>query len=119
MLYINDKAIAQSFKSASNDAGYRTHEYNENLTEKSHTIWQYPEVNNSVHYNFANVMRVPKASYFVMGDNRDGSNDSRFWGFVERDVVLAKARAIAISWDFSLTPFKLDIRWDRIATNLY
>ncbi|HTQ79279.1 MAG TPA: signal peptidase I [Thermoanaerobaculia bacterium] len=41
---------------------------------------------------------VPKASYFCMGDNRDNSNDSRFWGEVPASYV--KGRAFMIYWSF-------------------
>ncbi len=53
---------------------------------------------------------VPADSYFVMGDNRDRSLDSRFWGFVKRDAIKGEAFAMYWSWDFN--PFV--IRWDRI-----
>lgn len=36
------------------------------------------------------VYTVPKGQYFMMGDNRDGSSDSRVWGFVKRDAIIAK-----------------------------
>ena len=41
---------------------------------------------------------VPPNQYFVMGDNRDNSQDSRYWGFLPRDYI--KGRALVIYWSY-------------------
>jgi signal peptidase I len=46
-------------------------------------------------------LTVPHDSYFVMGDNRDMSKDSRYFGFVRRDVILGKAKAVIVSFDIT------------------
>lgn len=58
---------------------------------------------------------VPAAALFVMGDNRDESFDSRFWGFVPLRDVNGKAFIIYWSWDSD----DFNVRWTRIASLLH
>jgi signal peptidase I len=71
---------------------------------------------------------VPEGRYFVMGDNRGNSEDSRYWGFVPRDMVIGRAMFVYWSYDESMPnsdampPFNVisdfiyNTRWSRTGT---
>jgi len=67
-------------------------------------------------------LRVPLGKYFVLGDNRDNSEDSRYWGFVDERAVKGRPLVVYFSYDRGTRdpiPWLTDIRWDRLGSVIH
>lgn len=119
-LIINGKKVPLDFTGSYVDErnGGQFDEYTEDLVGKDHTaIYRKgkPVTNKG---NFIPVNKVPEGYVFVMGDNRDNSQDSRFWGFVPIENIAGKAILIHWSWDFNNPDILKKVRWDRILSGI-
>ena len=70
----------------------------EDLDGSTHAVMNLPSIASM--RNFGPII-VPQDSYFVLGDNRDNSRDSRFFGFVDRKLIIGKAKGVITSFDIT------------------
>ena len=83
-----------------------TEEASEQLGDREHRIWRRMTQGR----NFGPI-QIPEGQYFVMGDNRDNSNDSRVWGFVDDSLIVGRAFAVWMHWESLLSiPSFSDVR---------
>ncbi|MEW5766997.1 MAG: signal peptidase I [bacterium] len=83
-VYINGKPLIEPYKVHSNPMPFSS------MFNSTQDNWDTPRI-------------IPPDSYFVMGDNRDNSRDSRFWGVLKRDYI--KGKALFIYWP----PFRIGL----------
>ena len=100
----------------SNDSQYILYYKIEMGNGKKYTIRHYESQYNASN-SFGPVV-VPKGHYFMMGDNRDNSADSRSWGFLTRENVVGQALIIYWSWNKYVPLYRIfnKIRFTRIGS---
>ena len=96
----------------SNKTISNTHSFMENLTGRKHPVRIDPY---SISLRSFGPIVVPEGCYFMMGDNRNNSADSRYFGFVERSRIVGRATSVVASFDINnyYRP-----RWERFFTAL-
>lgn len=117
-LFVNGQKISQQTLKLTKDRDetgiyFDAEEKLENLFGVNHSIYEVP---NEKNYDFHDIV-VPAGMYFAMGDNRDKSADSRFWGFVPDENIVGKAIMTWMSWD-SFADLLHKIRWNRIGKSI-
>ncbi|GAL13117.1 signal peptidase I [Vibrio astriarenae] len=98
-----------------NQNGIPLIQMNEKLAEVEHEVLVHPLRRDRIDAYQprpgVNEWVVPQGHYFVMGDNRDNSADSRYWGFVPEENLVGKAVAIWISFEFDRDPNSVLPSW--------
>ena len=113
VLYVNDEPMVQSpigryvgvgSGAVMSGASWRL----EQLADVEHHILVQPEA-----HTVQGTAVIAEGNYFVMGDNRDNSRDSRYWGTVSDELLIGKAFRIWMNWDFGH-----GIDWKRIGKSI-
>jgi len=119
-LYLDGQAVSEPYVQREDPNGDGNHPWmawqNAYLTDSAKALPYYPTRDNW------GPLVVPAGNYFMMGDNRDFSLDSRYWGFVPRKDIKGRAVALYFSYAKQATnnlPLLGHVRWGRIGERLH
>jgi len=101
-LFINGQAMVEPYKFHKSPPGSYSDPFRDFFPPKPHPGRPYKNVDEDPYwyeeFEKDGEIIVPPGHYFAMGDNRDNSSDSRYWGFVPRDLIVGKA--LIIYWSY-------------------
>jgi signal peptidase I len=91
--------------------------------QESYSVYYSPSPSTAGNFGVTRPFRIPEDNYFMMGDNRDNSKDSRVWGPVPRELIVGRAMFVIYSYDQhapsagnAIQNFFTNTRWGRIGT---
>jgi signal peptidase I len=116
-VFINGKVLNEPYVVHDSAAGYDPLNYS--FPPKGSQLYTTPVQPEWAHeigkYVKGNEIIVPPEKYFAMGDNRDHSLDSRYWGFVDRNAIMGRPFLIYWSVDASSSDYGQNTFWQRLA----
>jgi len=91
--------------------------------QEPYSVYYSPSPSAAGTFGVSKPFQIPEGNYFMMGDNRDNSKDSRFWGPVPRELIVGRAMFVIYSYDqhapsegSAIENFFANTRWGRIGT---
>ncbi len=117
-VFVNGEPIEESYKMHTSPPGAYADPFRDFFPPRPHPGRRYGGVDQDPYWYEDHVVDdeilVPEGSYFAMGDNRDNSSDSRYWGFVPRQEVIGKALVIYWSYETDSDEYLRTAAGDRV-----